>query len=203
MHYQRRLLFLTILDSIIISAAVLLAYLLRFDFSIKPQFLPFMPYVIIMHIIVVVMCLNAAKMYRRMWQYASVGELINLVKATVVAEIILYALNTTVHSFVVELVVPRSIYVLSGSLIILGIGGSRFAWRIFRDNYIRLQPHYRRTLIIGAGQAGVLIAKELKHSPDAEIYPVGFIDDDPAKWNLEVMGLPVFGGRDRIPCLPK
>ncbi len=102
-----------------------------------------------------------------------------------------------------QYVVPRSIYILAGIMIILEVGGSRFAWRILRDNYLKITPHHRRTLIVGAGDADCLIAKELKHSRYSELYPVAFVDDDCYKWNLEVLGIPVLGGRERIPELVK
>lgn len=199
MNYHIRWLFLSGLDAFIVAGAVTLAYLLRFDFQIAHKYLAVMPYAIFMHIILLHSSMLWTKMYRRVWQYASIGELVSLLKAATVSEVIFYAIHTFAYSYFPNLLVPRSIFILSWVLIILGIGGSRFAWRILRDSYLKIQPHHRRTLIIGAGQAGVLIAKELKHTPDSHLYPVAFIDDDSNKWKLEVLGLPVLGGREYIP----
>ncbi len=201
MGYRLRLLVLAALDALIVTVAVIFAYLLRFEFQIQPQYRALLPYVIISHIILILIAFNRFKMYRRVWQYASVGELVSLVKAATVSEVVFYVFHSTVQSYFPKLIVPRSIYLLSWAFIILGVGGLRFAWRIFRDSYLtlNLRSDRRRTLIIGAGQAGVLIAKELKQSPDSELYPVAFIDDGRTKWNLEVLGLPVLGGRAQIP----
>ncbi len=199
MNYHLRLFLLELIDSIIITIAVLLAYLLRFDFHIQPRYLTVIPYVIIMNIILTLPAFVRFKIYRRVWQYASIGELVSLFKAITLSQILFFIIHSIVQSNFPQHIVPRSIFLLSWMLIILGVGSSRFAWRMFRDSYMKIQPHHRRTLIVGAGKAGVLIAKELKHSADSELYPVAFIDDDETKWKLEVMGLPVLGGRERIP----
>ncbi|MHB8171600.1 MAG: polysaccharide biosynthesis protein [Thermincolia bacterium] len=199
MTYKQRMFIIGILDALIVSAAVILAYFLRFDFKVVQPYFALLPYVIIAHIILIFIAFNWAKIYRRVWQYASIGELVSIIKATTISEIIFYAFHLSLQFNNPEIVVPRSIYILSWLLITIGVGGSRLAWRIFRDSYLKIQPHHRRTLIIGAGKAGALIAKELKHSSSSDLYPVAFIDDDWAKWNLEIMGLPVEGGREHIP----
>ena len=86
---------------------------------------------------------------------------------------------------------------------ILLIGGSRFVWRVYHDNYIKKQPHQRRALIIGAGGSGALVAKQLKHQRESESYPMAFIDDDPHKQKLEIVGIPVLGTRTDIPHVVK
>lgn len=193
------------MDAFIITIAVLTAYFIRFDFQVLPFVLAqpgifvLIPYVIGLHVLLNLVSFHWSKLYRRVWQYASIEELISLVKATTIAEIVFYAFHVTVQTKYPDFVVPRSIFILSWALIIFGVGGSRFAWRIFRDKIIKIQPHHRRTLIIGAGDAGVLIAKELKHSLDSSLYPVAFIDDDYTKRKLEIYGLPIVGGRADIP----
>ncbi|MDT3698294.1 MAG: nucleoside-diphosphate sugar epimerase/dehydratase [Thermincola sp.] len=198
LNYFQRMLFLGILDALIIAAAVTLAYFLRFDFQVRRPYFELLPYVAAAHIMLNFFAFKWAKIYRRVWQYASIGELVSLVKATTLSEIIFYVFQMTVQFYKPELVVPRSIYLLAWLLVTVGVGASRLSWRMFRDSYLKIQPHHRQTMIIGAGKAGALIAKELKHTPTSELYPVAFIDDDQAKLGLEIMGLPVVGGRDRI-----
>lgn len=201
MSYQKRIVLLSLVDAAIISLAVIFAYLLRFDFYVEYRYLKLVPYVIFANIILILITFNWVNMYRRMWQYASIGELLALVKAITISQVIFGAFHMTVQHFFPKLIVPRSIYLLSWVLIILGVGGSRLGWRMFRDSYTKLDSRtgYRRTLIVGAGGAGVLIARELKQSADSHLYPVAFIDDDPGKWKLEILGLPVLGGREHIP----
>ena len=197
MSYSIRLVTLGLLDAIVISIAIIAGYLLRFDFKIQPQYFSLLPYVIGIHIVLVITIFNLIGIYRRVWQYASIGELISLVKAVTIAEIIFFLIHATVQ-WKFNLIVPKSIYILSWVLILSGTGSIRFSWRMYRDSYLKIQSYHQKTLIIGAGSAGVMIAKELKHSNLSDLYPVGFIDDDRSKWGLEVMGLPVVGGRDII-----
>ena len=79
------------------------------------------------------------------------------------------------------------------ALHLLLIGGSRFCWRMFRDSFMMKSTNKKRTLIIGAGSAGTMIVRQLLKNQDADIMPVGFIDDDPRKLNLDILGIPVVG----------
>lgn len=200
MHFQKRLLSLCAIDALIVTLALMTAYLLRFDFVIKKPYFDYLHVVITIHVVLTITLFHRSKMYRRVWQYASIGELVSLFKAASVAEIIFYVINNLIQDHFPSYIVPRSIYPITWALIILGVGGSRFYWRMFRDSYLKLplRINMRRTLIIGAGKAGAILVNELKQSPEAELYPVAFIDDDKGKWNLELMGLPVLGGREKI-----
>lgn len=201
MSYQERMILLNILDALIVAGAVTLAYFLRFDFQVPPSFFFLLPQVVVAHIVIILIVFNRTKMYRRMWQYASIGELVSLCKAATISEVVFAILAVTVNAHFPWFSVPRSIYLLSWVLIIAGIGSARLSWRMFRDSYMKYEDrnYNSRTLIIGAGSAGVLIAKELKHASNQELYPFAFIDDDCTKWKLQVLGMPILGGRDRIP----
>lgn len=190
---------LFIIDACIVTAAVTLAYFLRFDFQIRPNFFALLPYVIIIHLVIVLPALHIVKFYKRVWQYASIGELVAVLKAVTVSELLFAILHTALQMGFPDFIVPRAVYILTWALMLLGIGGSRFVWRIFRDNYFKIQPHQQRMLIVGAGSAGALVARDLKHSPDSMFYPVVFVDDDPAKQSLEILGLPIVGSCEEIP----
>jgi FlaA1/EpsC-like NDP-sugar epimerase len=194
-----RILVLLCIDALIISLSVYFSYLLRFDFKEIPLFISaFIPYVILFEIFVTIFFLHYYKIYRRMWQYASVGDIISIVKAVVMSTLIYSLIHYFgIHYWFPQVIVPRSIYLLTAMIMILGIGGSRFLWRIIRDNYIKIQPYHRHALVIGAGYAGTIVVKELKHY-QSEIYPIAFIDEDVRKKNLEVLGVPVVGGSKDI-----
>jgi FlaA1/EpsC-like NDP-sugar epimerase len=196
--YRKRLAFFGVFDASVVTAAVLLGYLIRFDFEPPRQIFQFVPYVLIAHLLLILPALYAMKIYHRVWKYASVGELVSIIKAVTLAVVVLYVLDVAAAYFTPDLIVPRSIGLLSWALIIMGVGGSRFAWRMVRDSYLKLGKHHRNLLIIGAGGAGARVAKELKHSPGSAMYPVAFIDDDASRHKLEVFGLPILGGRDKI-----
>jgi len=133
------------------------------------------------------------KLYNRVWAYASLSELFAIVYA-----VTLGCLGTVALTYLVEALFPRSIVVASWAFIVMLVGGSRLVWRIVLDRKKGNGRHGKRTLIIGAGDAGVLVARELKNH-DSGLLPVGFIDDDMSKQRMRVLDLPVLGDRERIP----
>ncbi|MGZ6525460.1 MAG: polysaccharide biosynthesis protein, partial [Tumebacillaceae bacterium] len=128
MTYRKRLGYFSLFDAGVIAAAVLLGYLIRFDFEPTTPYFHFFPYVVFFHLLVILPTLYAVKMYHRDWKYASVGELVSIIKAVTFAEIVLYLLDFAASYFAPEFIVPRSIGLIAWALIILGVGGSRFSW---------------------------------------------------------------------------
>jgi FlaA1/EpsC-like NDP-sugar epimerase len=128
------------------------------------------------------------RLYQKAWEYASIGELTAIIKA------VTFSIITTA---VVQFAILQDIYVralmITWMIHIILIGGSRFVWRVFRDRYIRPNANKRRTLIIGAGAAGTMIARQLVNNPEAELKPIAFIDDDLNKQKLQFFNIPVMG----------
>lgn len=203
MKKQIRVALLLLIDTILIGCSVYLAYLLRFDFQIRPGFVETFPYVITMYVALILSGLIFFKIYRRVWQYATVGDLISILKGCLVGSAIFFIVHQSfVNHMFGPIIVPRSIYLLTAIISFLAVGGSRFIWRLLRDNYVSIQPHHRKALIVGAGEAGIMVVRELKHT-NAELYPVVFIDDSIEKQKLEVFGVPVAGTRKDIPNVVK
>lgn len=140
------------------------------------------------------------KLYHRIWSYASVGELLGIIKS---ASLSSAAVVLVFYFIPLGTGFPRSVIVLNWVLMILFIGGSRFLWRITRDNYIKSESRIgiKRALIVGAGDAGAMVARELKRPNGVHVRPVGFVDDDPKKQSLHLLGMPVLGTREDIPGL--
>lgn len=133
------------------------------------------------------------KLYNKAWEYASVAELFAIVKAVTLS------IGTTA---IIQWAVFDDIYVraffITWLLHVLFIGGSRFSWRMLRDRYIKPQKNVKRALIVGAGAAGSMLARQLLHNQDTGIHPVAFIDDAPLKYRLQIHGLTVFGNTRHI-----
>ncbi len=126
------------------------------------------------------------KLYQRVWQYASIQELTAIFKAVTfsiltVAAILLVAFQ---GFFIRTLLITWMLHILL-------IGASRFSWRLYRDTMLNKGKNKKRTLIIGAGAGGSMVARQLMNSETTELHPVAFVDDDETKHNLEIMGLPV------------
>jgi FlaA1/EpsC-like NDP-sugar epimerase len=96
------------------------------------------------------------KMYNRIWRYASVGEILSILKAVTIGSILSYLITYIVTGYIV----PISIFLRTFETILLFMGGTRFAWRMLRDNYYQRRTNQQRALIIGAGDCGTMIAKK-------------------------------------------
>lgn len=128
------------------------------------------------------------RLYKKVWEYASIGELFVIFK-TVTFSILTAA--------IIELLFFHGIYfrllVVTWLLNIFLIGGSRFCWRLLRDSVPNKGINQKRTLIVGAGSAGTMVVRQLAKNNDADLMPVGFIDDDDKKQGLDILGIPVCG----------
>jgi FlaA1/EpsC-like NDP-sugar epimerase len=140
-------------------------------------------------------------LYRRIWIYASTHEL-RLITAAVTAASVLTSGVMLVLIFF-DLVVPgmpRSALGIDWLLSLVLIGGSRFALRILAEGTgTPRNGQMHRALVIGAGDAGALVVRELQKSSQLNLLPVGFLDDDPAKQKQEIYGVPVIGYLKEIP----
>src|SRR5699024_6054375 len=121
--------------------------------------------------------------------YASIGELVIILKIVTFSVFI----AMLVHQVTLQEIYVRFLCIICLFLISF-IGGSRFFWRIYRDWIMRKQTEQLRTLIIGAGSAGTMVARQLLHDKETSLLPVGFMDDDSKKQQLDILGLPVIGG---------
>src|SRR4051794_954411 len=128
------------------------------------------------------------KLYNKAWEYASIGELFIIFKVV--------TLSILMAAIVQQILIGEIFFRLlavTWALHLLLIGGSRFCWRMFRDSFMMKTTNKKRTLIIGAGSAGTMIARQLLKNKEVDIMPIGFIDDDPRKLNLDILGIPVVG----------
>lgn len=138
-------------------------------------------------------------LYRKVWSYASVGELKSIVRA------VTYSVLTVM---VIQLAVQQNIYwrvlAITWMLHMILIGGSRFSWRVYIDSrFNRETIGIKRTLIIGAGAAGTMVTRQLLQNHQTGLRPVGYVDDERSKQNLEIYGVKVLGYIKDIPELVK
>ena len=197
---KTRYTFLLIIDALLINLSVFVALLLRFDGSIPAQDLNAMVHLIPLFTLVSLAFLLALKLYNRVWEYASIGEMFAILRATTcsmgVIILIIYLLSLP-H-------LPRSVYIISWVLMNIFIGASRISWRVFRGSCLNgKNADARRVLIVGAGDAGDMLVREIQNNPQLKLKAVGFIDDDRSKFRKILHNVPVLGTTHKIPALVK
>ncbi len=138
------------------------------------------------------------KLYKKAWEYASIGELVIIFK--VVSLSILPAL--LLQQIFVQDIYARLLAV-TWLLEMMLIGGSRFVWRLYRDSILLKPTDKKKTLIIGAGSAGTMVARQLLKNKTSDLLPVAFIDDNAKKHQLDILGIPVIGGVKQIEHIVK
>lgn len=194
MSYRKRMILLVILDSLIVGSAIYLAswivYPLSTTWSIPTVIISMIALLFFHHLYA-----NLFKLYNKVWAYASIKEL----KAIVIS-VTLSILSTAIVQFLINgFSIYRRALLVTWLLHVTFIGGSRFVWRVFRDRYIIKDPNRKRTLIVGAGEAGAVIARQLTSGQnDTALTPVGFVDDDPNKFKMHLFNIPVLGSIDLI-----
>jgi UDP-GlcNAc:undecaprenyl-phosphate GlcNAc-1-phosphate transferase len=129
--------------------------------------------------------------YRGLWRYTSMSDLIVFGKAVILSSVgsvllLLFLFRFEGYS--------RKVFVIDAVLMFLFLACSRMAFRLFRQLLPAVSKHEgRRVLIYGAGDAGELLLRELRNNRELQLAPIGFLDDDPAKSGKVIHGLRVFG----------
>jgi FlaA1/EpsC-like NDP-sugar epimerase len=135
-------------------------------------------------------------LYRGLWRYASLPDLQRIVIAVGVGAL---ALPATLTVAAAEATVPRTVYVLTPVLLLFIMGGSRLAYRAWREGQlipVVSKPSATPVLVLGAGNFGNLLLKELAANPQWRV--VGLLDDDARKHGAEILGVKVLGPIDRV-----
>lgn len=200
MNYWIRVILLMLFDSILINLSMYISLLLRFDGQIEPRFIDSFWNLIPWYTVISLVSLYLFKLYQRIWQYASLGEVFGIVRAISTSSLaVIFCIYTLGLPYL-----PRSVYIISWLLMIIFIGGSRLGWRVLRDFVIHdISSISKRTLIVGAGDAGAMVARELSNNKTLNLIPVGFADDSQLKQKMTLYGIPVLGNRHQIPQIVK
>lgn len=195
---NRGQIFLLFTDAFLVAAALYLALLLRFDFHIPLYFLQRFQDLLVAVILIRIVIFYAFGLYSRLWQFASIDELNAVVLAVTAGSLVIYG-----YTQLLLMPLPRSTYIISWFLNVVFIGATRFALRLLaRKNVCRAKDAVSRVLIIGAGNAGAIVVSELQRQYSLrKKYPVGFIDDNPAKLRCAVHGVKVLGTRHDLPSI--
>ena len=172
-----------------------LAYLFRFNFSIPPEFYASLMHVMLWAVPLQIFFFVQLGLYKGVWRFASLPDLQRVLKAVLVASLIVV---TLLFMFKPVNFVPRSVLILNPLLLILMVGGSRFVYRAWKDHalYSQTHMHGEPVLLLGAGESAIALVKDLAMSADWRV--VGYLDDNPTIQGRQLQGVKVLGGLNRI-----
>ncbi len=183
-----------VIDTLVLFFAVYLSYALRLTFFIKMGYWDEMLKVGASYTATLIITMYVGKIYYISWPHASVEEYARLFRC--------YCLGTLV--FLMEMFLTKKLLIPRSSLAVLIFAGifmlsaERSAWRLALIAKQGSRNPDKRTLIIGAGEAGTVLARDLLRH-DSNLLPIGFIDEDPKKDGMLIASLKVFGGKEKIP----
>lgn len=139
----------------------------------------------------------AVGLYTGRWRFGSFEEVAALVQSSVVATAIVLLADLWIERH--PLLVPRSVPIVGGLVALVLMAGVRYGWRLVLEKRRRpTGPGCQRLLVFGAGEGGAQVMVAMLHHPTSPYLPVALLDDDPAKRNLRIMGVPVVGGRGAL-----
>lgn len=190
--------YILLLDLLAIVAAVLGSYTLRFEFM--EQFDPYLLsalWMIGIALLTKPIVFYFFGMYKRLWSYASVQELKVIILGVTTSSVVVSLLMVICAIARVFPRYTRGVFIIDWLLTLLLVGGIRFALRVIADSQNSLsklqKQGSKRALIIGAGDAGAMVVRELQKNPELNLIPVGFLDDNLTKLSQQIHGIPVVG----------
>lgn len=200
--YKIRLMTLVLLDIISINMCSLFALLIRYDFrytDIPYEYLDNILKYAVPNTIVIMVVLWCCRLYKSVWSYASVAELLNVIKAVIVS----FLIQLLFIYFIFGMNMPKSYSVLYSILLFGCLLGLRFGYRLLRMLKSSRMTEKTNVMIVGAGQAGMLLAKEIQSSDFIKKRVLCFIDDNWTKHGKYLQGIQICGDRNDISRMVK
>jgi len=196
--YKRRI-FEVFLDVFLIS----FAYYASFSFVLGQfestaewdLFVQSLPFVVLLKLSAFLI----AGVYRGLWRYTSLGDIFTFAKAVGLGSALSILTLLLLYRFESY---SRTVFVVDAVILLMGLIGSRMAFRLIRQALpIPMSDDGRRVLIYGAGDGGEMVLRELRNNPDWNYHPVGFVDDDPLKTDRVMHGLKVYDAESSLEWL--
>lgn len=188
--YRRTI--VVVFELILVVLSNYLAFLLRFDGNIPLVYLSSFTQAIPFVLGIRALMFIPFRLYEGLWRYTSVWDLRNIAAAVASST----AVVSLVVFFILDLPYPRSIFLIDALVLLFFMSGIRLARRIYRE--LGNAHREKGVLIYGAGDAGEMVARDMKNNPFYKMDPIGFIDDDAEKVGHRIHGVPVLGTRQQL-----
>ena len=190
-------------DIVLVTVFLYFALLLRFDFRIPNEYITFFKFSIIPVILIILLCNKIFHLYDFVWRYASIDELISIIYSVSLSNVIFIVYSYLISYKLLSLVhyrFPATVHIIFWVLCIGALGGMRFIYRIIGRNDVvgESSDTSSKVLLIGAGDAGAMLIKEVKKHNALNYDIVGIIDDNVSKIGQVINGIKIIGTRDDI-----
>ena len=195
---------LGLIDSIIVVGSFVVSIILRFDFEIPISLLGDMSKYLPVIVSAKMFSLFMFGLYKGMWRYTSLSDLINRIKASSLGSLMSLSLLSLIYGLSGF---PRSVIFIDYIFCTIGISSTRVAVRLFYNNYHSIQVFHsnsqsknfrKKIIIIGAGNSSEKIIREIKDNHNLKYIVVGLVDDDKIKIGATIHGIPILGSVDQI-----
>ena len=200
-NLKRKLTFI-FFDLIAFTAALYLAFEIRFEFSSPGDFRVYFFSFLLIFIIVKLTVYFYFRLYDITWRFVSLHDLANIAKACILSNgilfILIYGLNLEIFTGF-----PRSVLLVDLILTFLFSSGLKISKRMYLE-VMRVNigsSSLKRSIIVGAGSTGEQLIRDINRTPNRKLLPIGFVDDDPLKQNLYVQGIRVLGIVEELPAI--
>ncbi len=193
-------------DIFLSLVSVLASYLIRLELiAIFPTYQRSMLWMLAVVVVIKPLIYFLFGIYRRLWRYASIRELVLIISAVTTASMVVGGIMIGLFAAGLFVGFPRSVLVIDWLLSLAFVGGLRFIFRLMAESTSTAaegdHPFTRRkkwALVIGAGDAGAMVVREMQKNPQLNLKPIGFLDDDPSKQDSKIHGVPVLAPLDDI-----
>jgi len=202
------------------AASLMLSFLLRNDMDFTPNNIPLAeswlvqqyPLLLLFFVIIKLPVFGLFKQYRGWWRYVGITDLIGIIAASLVSTITIFVLwfavvlqIDAVRGYLLDVAdTAQSIFMLDFAGTFLLLAGLRMAIRLYYEEFRTVEAgRLKRFLIVGAGDAGEALLREIHRMPVAQYDVIGFIDNDPVKQGINIHGIPVLGTVEQLPKICK
>ncbi|MEI6153251.1 MAG: nucleoside-diphosphate sugar epimerase/dehydratase [Deltaproteobacteria bacterium] len=201
--YTKRFLFFLFADITLIAISLLLSFLFHFDFDLNVPYLSLVPGVLPYFIAVKLISFGVFRIYRMTWRYVGIFDLVNIVGALIVSGMALIIISLPISVLPFNMAItgfPKRIILEDSIISVFLIAGLRISKRLFLEVMRKQRPAKmsKRTIILGAGNTGEMLIRDMARKDFNEFYPVGFLDDDKTKVGTHIHGVKVFGTTDGL-----
>ncbi|MCE5203027.1 MAG: polysaccharide biosynthesis protein [Actinomycetia bacterium] len=186
-------------DAFIIVVSFSLAYFARFEGALPDNFRPYVVPALLVALVVLILALWVAGLYRIVLRYVGVQVMGRLVAAVVCAMVVLFALDLVVEQSLDARPVPLGVIFISGAFAFVGLAALRSVGRLWVVMSGASHKGDHRVLIVGAGDAGSLLLRDIENQPQLGYNVVGLLDDRRAKVGMRIRGARVIGTLDELP----